>query len=169
MFWKEHETNIYCDFKPLLYCSILLLKNSLSAIGTYIKLFINCVDGRFLEWSTLPRLMIPCFDIPKKGCSVLNANNSVFRCQTQAKGFCMTRQGKIRKGYPTNAMNGVKYFLLQMKHCIMETHCWPTSIGNPTIAIGWEWGYNTKTIASATMDSNDKWCAWPPDTLLLPI
>ena len=37
---------------------------------------------------------------------------------------------------PANAKNGYKYFLLQLKDCMMENSCWfdggLMSIGNPT-------------------------------------
>ena len=40
-----------------------------------------------------------------------------------------------RKGIPTNPINGVKYFILQLKNCIMETSCWlDMRIGDPITA-----------------------------------
>ena len=41
---------------------------------------------------------------------------------------------KIRKGNPTNAMNGFKYFLLQLKGCMEETCEGSMSIGDPIAA-----------------------------------
>ena len=36
----------------------------------------------------------------------------------------MTRQIKVRKCNPTNANNELKFILLRLKNCIMETSCW---------------------------------------------
>ena len=52
----------------------------------------------------------------------------------------MTRQGKKRRSNPTlsNAMDGLKFILLQLKNCMMEISCClegeSTTIGHPTAA-----------------------------------
>ena len=52
----------------------------------------------------------------------------------------MTRQGEIKASQPHlgNAMNGLNYFLLQVKDYMTKTSWWqergPTSIGDPITA-----------------------------------
>ena len=36
------------------------------------------------------------------------------------------------KGNPTNALNRLKYFILQLKDCMMETSCWHLAEGGST-------------------------------------
>lgn len=53
-----------------------------------------------------------------------------FRCRNQAKVFVWLGNMKIKQGNHTNAINGLKYFLLELKDCLIETVGW-LNIGDP--------------------------------------